>query len=130
MAISVRLIEEEDFVEVSAWFADSHWKTPPMGNNLPESGYIAEEGGRKLAVAWLYVTNSGVALVDWVKTNPEVGGRGVFAVKKLMGHIEAIAENQINSIIYVTPNDRLAGFLKSRCGFKTRKENVCVRSLS
>lgn len=128
MAIKVRPLEDDDMVEVVGWFQDKNWKIPPTDRVLPELGYVAEEKKKPLAVAWLYVTNSGVAIVDWLATHPRAGSRGIFAVKKLIEHIEESSQGKVTALVHYTSNDKLAGFLKGRCGFEiTSKAHVCVR---
>lgn len=126
--VIVRLIQDEDLVEVSEWFVARKWTVPPAGKMLPDSGYVAEQNGRLLAVAWFYLTNSQVGIVDWIATNPQTTTLGLRSVIKLLDHIEEISKERTNVFIHFTPNDKLAAFLKRKCGFKvTEKANVCVR---
>lgn len=126
--ITVRLLTEEDMAEVSEWFAARKWPVPPGGKMLPETGYVAELDGRMISVAWLYITNSEVGIIDWIATNPEAGARGIISVKKLIEHIEGVSLGSLNTFMHFTPNDRLAQYLKKKCGFKvTEKSNVCIR---
>lgn len=126
--IKIRLITDDDLVEVSNWFAARKWPVPPNGKMLPDTGYVAEKGGQLLSVAWLYITNSNVGIVDWIATNPDAGAQGIISIKKLLQHIEDISRGSITSFMHFTPNDKFARFLKRKCGFKTtEKANICVR---
>ena len=131
MAIKVRLLTDDDMVEVSGWFKDRHWKIQPTSRTLPESGYLALDDDKPVAVVWLYLTNSGIGILDWMQSKPNSGERGVFAVKKLMDYVEDISRGSIHSLIHHTPNDKLANYLKKSCGFRLAgKENMCVRPVA
>lgn len=126
--VTIRLIQDEDLVEISEWFAARKWPVPPSGKMLPESGYVAEKDGKLLSVAWFYLTNSQVGIVDWIATSPTAGATGIISLIKLLEHIEEISNGTTNVFMHFTPNDKLARFLKKKCGFKvTEKANVCVR---
>lgn len=126
--VTIRLIEDDDLLEVSEWFAARKWPVPPSGKMLPESGYVAEKDGKLLSVAWFYLTNSQVGIVDWIATNPDAGATGLISIISLLRYIEDISEGRTNVFMHFTPNDKLARFLKKKCGFKIAdKSNVCVR---
>jgi hypothetical protein len=128
--ITVRHLEDDDLVEVSEWFASRKWPYPPQGAMLPKTGFIAELNGKKLSVAWLYVTNSSVGIVDWIATNPNVGVKGLISIKKLIDHIEDISRESVASYLHFTPNEKLARYLKKNCGFKIAEKgiNLCIRT--
>lgn len=125
--ITIRLIQDEDFAEVSEWFTKRKWPVPPAGKMLPESGFVAEQGGKLLSVAWLYVTNSQVGIIDWIATSPDAGSAGIISVKRLIDHIEEISVDT-NVFMTFVPSDKFAQYLKKKCRFKiTEQANVCVR---
>lgn len=125
--IEVRGLTDEDMPEVTEWFATRKWRVPPAGQMLPKTGYVATKGGQLLSVAWLYITNSQVAIIDWIATSPERGYVAIASVKKLLATIETEAAGA-TVFMHFTPNDKLAKFLDKKCGFKTtEKANVCVR---
>ena len=117
-------------LEVSEWFASRKWPRPPQGAMLPETGSIAELGGRKLSLAWLSITNSSVGIVDWIATNPDAGVKGLISIKALIDHIEGISREGVSSFLHFTPNDKLALYLKKKCGFKIAEKgiNLCIRN--
>ena len=77
--VIIRLIQDEDLPEVSEWFTARKWPVPPAGKMLPDTGYVAERvsDGQLLAVAWFYLTNSQVGIIDWIATNPKEAGNGL-----------------------------------------------------
>lgn len=126
--IQIRMIEDDDFPEISEWFVKRRWPVPPVGQMLPETGYVAFKGEKLLSVAWLYITNSQVGIIDWIATNPDAGPIGTASIKKLVEYIETVSEGSTNVFMHFTPNDKLAKFLKKNCRFKTtEKANICVR---
>lgn len=125
--IRIRMIHDDDFAEISEWFVKRKWPVPPAGKMLPESGFVAEQDGTLLSVAWLYVTNSQVGIIDWIATNPEAGPSAIISVKKLLDYIELVSE-QTNVFMTFVPSDKFAKYLKNKCKFKiTEQANVCVR---
>jgi len=128
--IIVRDLEDDDLAEVSEWFTSRNWNVAPQGKVLPDSGYVAVHNGKLLSVAWLYVTNSEVGIIDWIATNPEEPRLGIISVKKLIRHIEMISEGRIRTFLSFIPNDKFAQYLKRKCGFKiTEKDvNICSRT--
>lgn len=70
----LRVIPYQDshFEEISAFYAGHGWPVPPQREILPDIGFVAEnaETGEKLAVGFLYTSNSNVFFLEWTATNP------------------------------------------------------------
>jgi hypothetical protein len=132
--VTIREIRDEDFVEVSDWFAARKWQIPPSAKTLPETGYVAQkDDGTLLAVAWLYITNSDVGIVDWICSNPSAGmAQGLRSIVKLIDFIEAVSAGRCNVFMHFTPNTKFAKFLGKKCRFKTTETgvNLCFRRRS
>jgi hypothetical protein len=127
--LTIRKIDDDDMLEISEWFSSRKWPVPPSGKMLPESGYVAVRDGKLLSVAWLYITNSQVGIVDWIATNPSAGPHGLISVTRLIDYIEDLSKGYINVFMHFTPNHKLAKFLKRKCGFKIAETdvNICIR---
>lgn len=129
--VTIRLIQDDDMLEVSEWFAARKWPIPPSAKTLPETGYVAQgEDGRLLSVAWLYITNSDVGIVDWICSNPAAGQtEGLRSIVKLVDFIEAVSFGRCNVFMHFTPNAKFARFLGKKCRFKTTETgvNLCFR---
>lgn len=127
--LTIRLITDDDMPIVAGWFTARKWTIPPNGKNLPESGYVAEKNGKLLAVAWLYITNSEVGIIDWIATNPDSMVEGLISVTKLISYIEELSAGRISVFMHFTPNEKFSAFLKKKCGFKIAEKdvNICVR---
>ncbi len=131
--IKVREITDDDFLVVSEWFSARNWRMPPARDILPPLAYVAELDGRLLSVVWVYVTNCGLALLDWYATNPESGNTGIISVKYLTKYVIAVMEESetTTACISYTHNDKLADYLDKKCGFKKDKTkvNMCYKRL-
>ena len=127
---TVRQLTDEDMLEISEWFANRRWSQPPRRHMLPETGYVAEREGKLLSVAWLYITNSSIGIVDWVATSPDAGYRGLASLVNLMDHIELVSKDDTQAWLHFTGNRKLAEYLKKKCRFKIgeRDINLGVRS--
>lgn len=128
--ILVRPLEDEDMVEVSDWFKDKKWRVPPRENALSNTAFVATLKGRLLSVAWLYVTNSGIGILDWVATNPKTNEKGIISLKHIVDYIEEESDDKLNTILHFTHNDKLASYFNKKCGFKgDGKVNVSIKFL-
>lgn len=62
---------EIDHDAVSRW-----WKAHEFGviprHYLPPTGFIVEVNGVKVIAGWLYKTDSAIAWMEWIVSNPEV----------------------------------------------------------
>lgn len=132
--VTIRQLHDEDLIEVSEWFAKRKWSRPPSGKGLPDTGYVAvAESGQLLSVAWLYITNSDVGIIDWMCTNPDAGQtEGLRSIAKLIDFIEAVSAERCNLFMHYTPNAKFARFLGKKCRFKTTETgvNLCFRRRS
>lgn len=129
--IKVRLLTDDDMVEISEWFKARKWSYGPAPKILPESAYVAELNGQLLSVVWVYVTNSGLALMDWIATNPNSGVRGLISVQKLFRYVENIFKESdgVSACISYAHSDKLAKYLAKKCGYKvdSKKVNMCMK---
>lgn len=60
----------ENFEELNKWLDFWRWKDRIIKEVLPDIGYLIEKDGVNLCAGWLYTTNSLVALVEPVVSNP------------------------------------------------------------
>ena len=116
--IIVRQIRDEDMLEVSEWYRDRKWLTPPGKNRLPETGYVSELNGELLAVVWLYITNSAIGITDWICTNPKFRTKGIISIREIFKFIEETTSGKIEVLMNFTSNEKLAKYLRKNCRFK------------
>lgn len=67
----VRPFLPSDYPAVSSWWAAQEWPVLPL-SMLSSHGFIAEEKGQLLAVAFIYPTEGGNYIMEWTVGNPEV----------------------------------------------------------
>jgi hypothetical protein len=78
----IRDVEKKDYETLCGWWKCQNFEAPPW-EILPATGYIANE----TAAAWLYLSNSPIAWIEWVVVDPK-------APKKLRGNsIDAVIEH-------------------------------------
>lgn len=69
MDFSLRFIVEDDYNNVLLkWWKDWGWKAPPK-DFLPETGIIVSKGDVDICAGFMYLTNSKVALTEFVVSN-------------------------------------------------------------
>tara|TARA_Y100000310_G_C20253657_1_gene610284 strand:- start:73 stop:486 length:414 start_codon:yes stop_codon:yes gene_type:complete len=69
----VRILNEEDYDFISEWWKWWRWKVIPR-ELLPEnglSGLMVEKNGVRIVSAFIIMTNSKVALLEWIVSNPD-----------------------------------------------------------
>jgi hypothetical protein len=81
----IRRIEEKDLETINSWYkARRNWQVPP-NDIFPETGYIVEKEGVGYYAMWLYLSNSNIAVIDWVVSNPKVKDRELLS--KLLKYV-------------------------------------------
>ena len=68
-----RTLKEEDYETICGWW--KWWRWPPLPRTaLPDnakSGFMVEKNGEPIVSAFLYLTNSTGALLEWIVSNPK-----------------------------------------------------------
>ena len=71
--MNTRRLTKNDWYTLSKWWADwPKWKTPSR-NFLPDNGtggLIVEKNNKPIVAGFIYLTNSRVALLEWIISNP------------------------------------------------------------
>ena len=68
-----RTLKEEDYKTICAWWKWWRWPVLPKGA-LPDNGkcgFMVEKNNKPIVSAFLYLTNSSVALLEWIVSNPD-----------------------------------------------------------
>lgn len=110
-----REITEEDFIEISSWLSMRSWPMPNASKCLPKTGYVYLEDGKRMAAAYVYMTNSNVVIVSWVCTPPDSGTKGLEGIKKLAAHIQSVVSED-SVIMYIVSSEKLAKYLNRSAG--------------
>ncbi len=69
--MKVRSFKEEDYNDVSSWWAEQGWPVLPL-EILSPTGYVAEEDGNLIAATWVFPTNCPIYIMEWTVGNPKV----------------------------------------------------------
>ena len=71
MKFNLRSVSKEDYEDVLVkWWKDWGWEPPPL-DFLPETGLIISKGNVDICAGFLYLTNSKVALTEFVVSNKD-----------------------------------------------------------
>ena len=71
--LNFRPLKEEDYKTICEWWKWWRWPVIPR-EMLPDkgkSGFIVEKNNIPIVTAFLYLTNSTGALLEWIVSNPE-----------------------------------------------------------
>jgi hypothetical protein len=113
--------KDSDHPEVAQFYLGNGWKVPPAAEILPDLGFLVidESTGQKLAVGFLYETNSVLYLLEWTATNPAAPLKiRAKAFKLLVRTIQGLVKlkKPDGQIIQFTPNESIVRAYK-RLGF-------------
>lgn len=115
---------------LSAFWELYGW-TAPAEDLLPKKGFVGISGGKIVGAAFVYLSEAGMAFLDWVIVDPLAlpMSRGK-CVYRVVEACKAYAKEQGKKVLYtVTANDSL---LKSyrRMGFENMEKNATTMALS
>lgn len=77
--MQIRQLRYQDYLILHAWWEQWKW-TPPHRDFLPENGtggFMIHEskGGNPVAAGFMYLTNSKVAWIEFIVSNPQYKGK-------------------------------------------------------
>ena len=70
--LTFRPLEEKDYEIICEWWKQWEWPVLPR-TALPnggKGGFIVEKNGEPIVSAFLYLTNSSIAYIEWIVSNP------------------------------------------------------------
>lgn len=116
--------------ELSKLWAQYDW-VAPSDEVLPKKGYVAIENGQPVAAAFVYLSCSGMALLDWVigdkNASPLTRGKAVY---KVLGACKAYAIKEGKKVLYtVTANTALQDTYR-KMGFKDMEKGATTLAMS
>jgi hypothetical protein len=83
--IRVIRYQKEHYEEIKDFYTGHGWKQSPREIALPDMGFIVEdEDGLKLAVGFVYTSNSIINWLEWTATNPKAPLRIRHSALKLL----------------------------------------------
>lgn len=127
--IEIRCYSDEDYPQIAEWY-EGHGMLPVHKDLISTFGLIACQGGLDLACGWIYLSNSKVATIEWLVSNPyaEAALRGV-AIKQLIifGLKEIIAMDR-RFVFTPVEHQSLLRWYK-RLGFTPNRSNLTIMGL-
>jgi hypothetical protein len=111
MELSLRALKESDYEDMSLWW--KWWRWPELSKDvLPMNGtggLMVYKDDILIAAGFLYLTNSKVAWLDWIISNPEYRESDrKDALEVLIMGLEDVARSQgCNTIISITRSKSL-----------------------
>lgn len=113
--MAVKAMTEEDFIEVSNWLSIRKWPMPPAEATLPDTGYVCERDGKKVAAAWAYFTNAKLIIISWMCTPPDETIRGLEGIEEIAEYVKALNGGD-SAIMFMTTSDKLSGYISKKMG--------------
>lgn len=111
MELSLRELKESDYEHMSSWW--KWWRWPEVSKDtLPMNGIgglMVYKGDTLIAAGFLYLSNSRVAWLDWIVSNPQYRQSDrKDALELLIMGLEDVARHQgYNTIISIARNKSL-----------------------
>lgn len=115
---------------LSKFWAQYGWEAPPE-DVLPKQGFTAIDNGKIVGAAFVYLSCSGMALLDWVIVDkhalPFTRGR---ATHDVIEACREYAKSQGKRVLYtITANKSLIASYE-RLGFEKMEQNATTMALS
>ena len=115
-----RDIEPNDYLTVSEWFASRDLPMPPE-EVLPPTGAIVEGH----AAGWVYISNGGIAQVEWVIGNKDANRIAVVrALNLVIPRLIEIAKENGNHRVYTSVNNESLIKILSSMGFTVCEDSM------
>jgi len=117
-----RKFETKDYEVIAPWYVGHGWEQAPDLSILPPTGIVIELDGELIGAGFIYLTNSPMALLEWLVTRPCLGRQGLRVLEYLMEVIKAAASGLgVTKMIHLSKHKYVKVFEK-RLGFKATEE--------
>jgi N-acetylglutamate synthase-like GNAT family acetyltransferase len=116
--MEVRALQESDWEMLVEWWKNwAEWGHNPSKEMLPlngTGGLMIEEDGKPIMAGFLYLTNSKLAWIEWIVSDPEHRSNGrAKALELLINSLEEVAKSTGVEVIFsVTKNNSLLNMHK------------------
>jgi hypothetical protein len=128
--MKVRAYTPADYGQLADWWV-GRGHAVVVSQALPETGAVAElPDGTLVAAAFLYLTNTSLAYLAWVVTNPDVRPRkfAYVGVNSVITHLVELAQQLDYQTVISTSNSRgLSRILKKAGMVDAGKHDLFVR---
>lgn len=126
--MEVRYLSENDYETIlTEWWKGWRW-TPPSREMLPQNGtggVIVSIDGEDICAGFIYFTNSSMAWLEYIVSNPSYKERGnrKIALKKLINVLSSLANDNGFKYIYTSLKNKHLIDRYSECGFISGDSN-------
>lgn len=97
MELNIRKLNDDDWSTLNSWWEKWPDWVPLPKSMLPENGkggYMVEKNNKPIIAGFLYTTNSKVAWVEWIVSDPDYREKDrKQAMELLIQGIESVAKN-------------------------------------
>jgi len=110
-AFTVREFDiHKDYKEYSRWYQKICRSNPPKPDSLSTLGIIIEHQQEKICAGFLYITNSDIALIEFVIANPDAKGSvRKESLKKLLTQLEDEANYKGYKVLLILTSNAVFG---------------------
>jgi hypothetical protein len=127
MELKARALQESDWETlVKWWLAWKDWGVNPSKDMLSQNGtggLLIEKNGVPIMAGFLYFTNSKVAWMEWIVSDPEYKEKDrVEALKLLINSLENIAKESGMKIILSIGRNKSLMAMHEKLGYTVDKE--------
>ena len=119
--IRIRQYTPADYRMVCKWWKAWEWDCLPE-SSLPQTGAIASDGKHDICAAWLYRTDSDLALLEWFISNKDALENRKEAITAVIDYLcEQAHRMGVRTVISLAQNQHLLKALE-RQGFSGKRE--------
>jgi len=123
-----RTLKEEDYETICAWWKWWRWPILPKGA-LPDNGkcgFMVEKNNKPIVSAFLYLTNSSVALLEWIVSNPDYKENDrKDAIELLVNEAEKFCKGIGVTIIFSIGRSKHLIEIHKKLGWQVDKKSSC-----
>lgn len=128
--MEIQPFKTEHYSELSSFWSQYGWP-PPKEEVLPKKGFVAIFNGKIVAASFIYLSCSGMALLDWVigdkQADPLLRAKAVYNV---VNACKDYAKEQNKCVLYtITANKNLQETYK-KIGFTEMETNATTMAMS
>jgi len=129
-SVEFRLYKKSDFPMIRKWWIKHNHKIIKE-NLLSDTGVVVEKNGEALAAGWAYLSNSKLAQIGWIVSNPDCKPKEkVIAVYDVMECLEKMLKDQgYETIQMISDHSALTKMAISDGYIKIHQHDVVVKEL-
>lgn len=121
---------DKHYIELSQFWGQYGWVAPSI-DVLPRKGFVALQNGKIVAAAFVYMSCSGMALLDWVigdkQAHPLIRGKAVY---KVINACQDYAKEQGKSVLYTVTANKALQETYRKIGFQDMESNATSMAMS